>query len=315
MPVFLSKTAKPTFVITPKIYGFLPSATLILAFSSVVMFSATVPLTKYAIQDFSPEFIASFRIILAGVLALAVILTKQWRRPSAEEFKWLALSGLGVVLGFPFLLNMALSSLAAAEMGVMLAGLPLCTAVIASVLMNERHRLRFWLFSMLGALALACFFCKGIDGLTWSVPAVLLLISVIVSASFGYACGAKAAQTLGGWETICWTLLIYLPVSIVLFAYFSIRELEQISVNDYSPFLGSCAALIYLGAISQWFGFKFWYGAMAKFGAGKIAQLQLLMPFCTLFLAVIVLGEVVALDEIAFAMLISILVLLSIKSK
>lgn len=38
------------------------------------------------------------------------------------------------------------------------------------------------------------------------------------------------------------------------------------------PILG----LVYLAVISQWWGFRFWYQAMAEAGAGRISQIQLL---------------------------------------
>jgi hypothetical protein len=36
---------------------------------------------------------------------------------------------------------------------------------------------------------------------------------VVVAAAVGYAEGARLARTLGGWQVICWALVIGLPVA------------------------------------------------------------------------------------------------------
>lgn len=77
------------------------------------------------------------------------------------------------------------------------------------------------------------------------------------------------------------------------------------------PILG----LVYLAVISQWWGFRFWYQAMAEAGAGRISQIQLLQPFFTLVFAVVFLGEAFELSQAVFAGLIVPAVCLALRSK
>ena len=282
------------------------------ALIAVVVFSLTAPLTKVALTVFEAGFIAAARAFGAGCLALLVIRLHRWRKPTRHEATLLLAAGTGVVLGFPHLLNYALTHLSAAEMGVVLAALPLATSLFATLINQEKHGFQFWLFSLLGAFFLVLFMGDGLAQAHWSGSTALVIIGAVFFAGIGYAAGAKAAKTLGGWQTICWTLTLYLPISLALFGYYLHGEVTNtekwrslIAATSLQQWLWVGAALSYLILMSQWWGFKFWYQAMADFGAGKIAQVQLLQPFFTLLFAAVLLGEALTFELLLFSGLIA----------
>ena len=296
---------------------------------AVVLFAMTVPMTKLALPFFSPELIASSRAFIAGLLALIVINLNGWSLPDKKTLAWLALAGTGVVVGFPYLLSYSLVNLSAANMGVVLAGLPLMTSVFAVVIMKERNGLRFWISSGLGALLLLAYFLKGAlygDTSTgsagWDAQTLGILFLVLMFGGLGYSAGAKAAKTIGGWQTICWMLALYLPLSSISMGYYAgneafISAFTQ-AMNDPSQqhdLWVSIAGLLYLAVISQWWGFRFWYQAMAEAGAGRISQIQLLQPFLTLLFAVIFLGESFAFEQGLFALLIVLAICSALRAK
>ncbi|MBL4796898.1 MAG: DMT family transporter [Oleispira sp.] len=296
---------------------------------AVVLFAMTVPMTKLALPFFSPELIASSRAFIAGLLALIVINLNGWSLPDKKTLAWLALAGTGVVVGFPYLLSYSLVNLSAANMGVVLAGLPLMTSVFAVVIMKERNGLRFWISSGLGALLLLAYFLKGAlygDASTgsagWDAQTLGILFLVLMFGGLGYSAGAKAAKTIGGWQTICWMLVLYLPLSSISMGYYAgneafISAFTQ-AMNDPSQqhdLWVSIAGLLYLAVISQWWGFRFWYQAMAEAGAGRISQIQLLQPFLTLLFAVIFLGESFAFEQGLFALFIVLAICSALRAK
>lgn len=292
------------------------------ALLAVVLFSLTVPLTKVALSHFNPDFIAASRAFFAGCAALMVIRLKRWRLPTRNEAFWLAAAGSGVAIGFPQLLNWGLTTLSAAEMAVVLAGLPLSTALFATLLLKEKHAKSFWFFSLLGASILLGYFYEGLTQAQWRASTLAVLLAAVLFAGLGYSAGSKAAKTLGGWQTICWALVLYLPISVGLFSYSLALELNDtqkwsnILAAEHLPGLGvALLALAYLIFISQWWGFKFWYQAMADYGAGKIAQIQLMQPFFTFAFAALLLGEGLTLKHLLFAVLIGASVLATLKVK
>jgi drug/metabolite transporter (DMT)-like permease len=145
---------------------------------------------------------------------------------------------------------------------------------------------------------------------------------ILAFGGLGYSAGAKAAKSIGGWQTICWMLVLYLPLSAIAFGYHAGDEafITQFSGAMNNPaeqnsFWISMAGLLYLAVISQWWGFRFWYQAMAEAGAGRISQIQLLQPFLTLLFAVIFLGESFAFEQGLFALLIVLAICSALRAK
>jgi drug/metabolite transporter (DMT)-like permease len=289
---------------------------------AVILFAMTIPMTKLALPLFSPELIASCRAFFAGLLALLVINLNGWSLPNKKTIAWLLLAGSGVVVGFPYLLSYSLVNLSAANMGVVLAGLPLMTSVFAIVIMKERNGLRFWISSGFGAVLLLVYFLNGAASAGWDVQTLAILCLVLMFGGLGYSAGAKAARSIGGWQTICWMLVLYLPLSAISFGYYAGNETF---VTEFTQAMNSpeqqhelwlaIGGLLYLAVISQWWGFRFWYQAMAEAGAGRISQIQLLQPFLTLLFAVIFLGESFAFEQGLFALLIVLAICSALRSK
>jgi len=278
---------------------------------AVLMFSMTAPLTKLALHSFSPEVISASRGLIAGVFALWVVMAKGWSLPKLRDIGWLLLAGFGVVAAFPYLLSLSLGHVSAGSMGIVLAGLPLVTSALALLLMGERYRLGFWLFALLGAGVLVVYFQQqapavgvahpsGINGLG------LLACATLLAGGLGYTAGARVAKSIGGWAAICWMLVLYLPLSALAFgASLGVmlqqpEDVERLAETGVVQLL----ALLYLALVSQWYGFKYWYGAMAVAGAGPISQLQLLQPLFTLLFAALFVSEALSAQQCAYALLV-----------
>lgn len=278
---------------------------------AVLMFSMTAPLTKLALLSFSPELVTASRGLIAGVFALWVVMAKGWALPQWRDMGWLLLAGFGVVLAFPYLLALSLGQVSAGSMGIVLAGLPLVTSVLALLLMGERYRLGFWLFALLGAGVLVVYFQWGPLSTEGSAPLALQGLGLLAGATLlagglGYAAGARVAKSLGGWAAICWMLVLYLPISAVAFGTSLGAMLQQVADAERLAETGAAQllALLYLALVSQWYGFKYWYGAMAVAGAGPISQLQLLQPLFTLLFAALFLAEALTALQCAYALIV-----------
>ena len=282
------------------------------AFIAVVMFSLTVPFTEMALASFSPASIAFSRGGIAGVVSLMFVMYMTamgaWRLPVGREWLWLALGGICVCFVFPYTLSAAMQSWQAADMGVALAGIPLLTGIVASVLFAERHSRGFWISVMVGTLALMVF--SVIKAQTVDAPWQALV--AVLSAAVGYSFGGRVAKSFGGFQTICWMCLLYLPISSLGMGY-SIGQDARLNDGVWSS--NALYGLLYLAIVSQWLGFHFWYGAMAKIGVAKVGPVQLLQPFFTLLFAVALLGERLYGYQVLFAGVIALAVFSAMKSK
>jgi len=255
----------------------------------VVIFSGSLPATRLAVLDLPPVWLTVARASMAGVLALAVLLWCRQQRPARSQMASLAIVAVGVVLGFPLLTALALQHVPAAHSIVLVALLPLCTAVCGVWRGGERLRPAFWALSLLGAalvLGFALWAAWQQGGETSLVGDGLMLLAVAV-CGLGYAEGAKLSRSLGGWQVISWALVLSLPVMLPLTLWLWPADLSAVRFPAWW-------GLAYVALFSMWLGFVFWYRGLAQGGIAAVGQLQLLQPFLGLALAAWLLGEAVS---------------------
>ncbi len=188
-------------------------------------------------------------------------------------------------MGFPLFTALALQHITAAHSIVFIGLLPLATAAFGVIRGGERPAPLFWLFSILGSLAVIGF------ALTQCADASLagdaLMIAAILACGLGYAEGATLSCRLGGWQVISWALVLSLPLMIGLAA---LSRPETLAGLGTPAWLG----LGYVSVFSMLVGFVFWYRGLALGGTAGVGQLQLLQPFFGLILAGLLLGEPIA---------------------
>ena len=256
----------------------------------VIIFSGSLPATRVAVHGFTPLFLTSARAVIAGLIAATVLAGLRQTRPAGGDLLSLAIVALGVVIGFPLLTALALQQMTSAHSIVFIGLLPLATAIFGVLRGGERPKPAFWLFSLLGGGAVAGFALAGSRAASPSGD--LMMVAAIVVCGLGYAEGAALSRRLGGWQVICWALVLALPLMLALALVVRPTGLADVGA---SAWLG----LGYVSVFSMLIGFVFWYRGLALGGIAGVGQLQLLQPFFGLGLAALLLGEPVAWSMVA----------------
>lgn len=256
----------------------------------VIIFSGSLPATRVAVADFSPLFLTSARAVIAALLGAAFLFALRQPKPERRDILPLALVAIGVVVGFPLLTALALRHITAAHSIVFIGLLPLATAIFGVVRGGERPHAPFWVFSVIGAAAVAGFALYGSGGGT--LVGDLLMVAAILVCGLGYAEGATLSRRLGGWQVISWALLLSLPIM----AGIALLALPARWADIGAP---AWIGLAYVSVFSMLVGFIFWYRGLALGGIAGVGQLQLLQPFFGFVLAAILLGEPIAWTMIA----------------
>ena len=248
----------------------------------VLIFSASLPATRAAVQHFDPLFLTGARAAIAGLLGLCLLLAFQEKRPARADLVPLAIVAFGVVVGFPLLTALALQYVTSAHSIVFIGLLPLATATFAVLRGGERPHPAFWLFSVLGSALVAGFALT--QGVTASLTGDALMLAAILVCGLGYAEGAILSRSLGGWQVISWALVLSLPVMLPLAVILMPSSLAGIGAPAW-------IGLAYVSLFSMLIGFVFWYRGLAQGGIAAVGQLQLLQPFFGLALAATLLNE------------------------
>ncbi|WP_022727181.1 DMT family transporter [Fodinicurvata sediminis] len=271
------------------------SSGLLLGFLGVTGFSITLPATILALDSFDPYFIALGRAALAGFCAVLILVVTRSPIPRGRMWRDIAVASSGVVFGFPLLTSWAMQHVPANHGGVVLGLLPLATALAGVIINAERPSLRFWLFGLLGSATVIAFsLFQGAGGIH---IADLALLAAVAFAALGYAQGARLSQSMKAWQTICWALVIALPVTLpagfLLFPY-----------ETPIPTLPAFGGFLYVALISQFASFFAWYKGLAMGGVARVGQMLLLQPFLTFAAAYLLLGEQIDLMTVGFACLV-----------
>ena len=253
---------------------------LALATLGVAIFSFSLPATRLAVADLDPMFVSFGRATVAAVLAAIVLRALRAPRPHRSQWRSLAIVAFGVVAAFPLFTALALRHVDATHGAVVIALLPAWTAVFAVLRAGESPSAGFWLAAGFGLVAVLAFIASR--GLGAIELADLELLIATVFCSLAYAEGGALSRSLGGPQTICWALLLALPLSLPVTLAFA--PSGGVGTDAWLGFA-------YVSLFSMFLGFFAWYAGLSAGGVAKAGQTQLLQTPLTLALSALVLGE------------------------
>jgi drug/metabolite transporter (DMT)-like permease len=270
---------------------------LVLAAIGVLVFSFSLPMTKIAVRGLDPTFAAIGRAAVASILAAIALLIVRPPRPSRTQLRQLVFVIGGVIFGFPLLIAYALKRTDSLHGSVVNGLLPLATAGLAVIRAGERPSGAYWAWSAIGFGAVVAYVVHEGGG-TLHAADVLLILAVL-AAAIGYAEGALLSRQLGGWQVICWALVLGAPLTWAV----SIVAAGKSGLHATGP---QWAAFGYTAVFSMFLGFFAWYAGMARAGIAKASQIQLAQPALAMVWAWALLGE-----HLSWAAVVTIAVVLS----
>jgi drug/metabolite transporter (DMT)-like permease len=262
--------------------------------AGVVIFGLTLPATRLAVADIDPVTLALGRALIAAVPAAFILYIMREKLPPRSTWPGLGVVVLTLAFGFPYFSTGAMVYAPAAHGGVVLAVLPLATAMAGAALAGERPSAGFWFAGLAGSAATLVFAIS--DGLAVSASAGdWYLLATVACAAIGYAQSGVLARTLGGWQVIAWALAFAAPAVVVTLV------LVAPPVNMAAPWQ-AWGGFLYIALMSQFFGFFFWNRGLLLSGVARTGQLQLMMPFVTLAASALWLHEAVGWKHAGFAL-------------
>jgi len=254
---------------------------LLLGLLGVLAFSLTLPMTRLAVGELDAWFVAFGRMALAGLASAVWLWLARAPRPDRDDLPWLAGCVVGVVVGFPLCSSLAMRTLPASHGAVINGLLPFATALLAALWLGERHRARFWTCAAIGSAIVVAFALRhGIavgHGHLWMLAAVLI-------GAIGYVAGGRLSRTMGGVNTILWSLVLALPLTLPVAAWLALATPLQAGGAAWGAFA-------YITLISQIAGFFAWYNGLALGGIARVGQVQLMQAFFTIAAAAWLFGE------------------------
>ena len=283
----------------------------IYGFVGVLIFSITPVATKIALgpnnSQLSAEFITFGRSTLAGFLSLLYLLNSKKKIPQKKDLLNFSVIALCLTILFPLALSFGLIYSTSIHAGIILAFLPLATAIFASFYFKQKASKSFWLCAFFGSIIVVIYILLHNENsnTTFEISHYDILFCIaVIAAAVGYNFGAKLTKVIAAPEVISWALVLAMPFHFGLAIYY----FPKIEI-DIISWLG----FLYVAIFSQWIGFFAWYKGLDLGGAVRVSQIQLLMPFFTFAFSIYLLGETLDFLTIIFSIAIILLIYISRK--
>ncbi|MGH3378758.1 MAG: DMT family transporter [Actinoallomurus sp.] len=254
---------------------------LLLGGVGVVCFSGTAPATRVAAPVLGAATLTFSRIVIAAVLGAAtLLLTGRRSWPGRARVPRLLTMGLGLAVGYPLFLGLAVDQVPAYHGAVVIGLVPAATAALAAARGGERPAPRFWLACLLGFAAVLGFAIIQGGGALHAADG--WLAAAVLSCAVGYVEGARAAREIGAVPALCWAMILLAPAAVL--------ALVLLPVPHDVP-ASAWAGLGYAGTMSMFAGSVAWYHGLAAGGTSRIGQLNLAQPFLGILWSGVLLGE------------------------
>lgn len=256
------------------------------------IWGASYLLIKIGIRDLSPWMVAWARIALAALVLVPVAARARALRPAREAgLAWLFLLGAIQVAGPFVLISAAEEEIASGLAGILVAGAPLFTALLAIGLDHDERSQGLRLVGiLLGLLGVAVLLGVDIGG----SGAELLGAAAVLLAALGYAVGGFMVKGrlatvppigVAAWVMVTSTLML-LPLAVL-------------TAPSALPGAGPVAAVTALGVVGTGIAFAIFYDLMSSVGPARTFIVTYLAPGFAVVYGAVLLDEQVTAATIA----------------
>jgi drug/metabolite transporter (DMT)-like permease len=262
---------------------------ILVALAVMLVWGGTPVFSRIASTQIDPLMVGVLRTVLAGIVALPLVLVMRRPLPATARHRGLLVfSAFAAFIAFPLIYTVGQSYTSVLHGALILATLPVFTSLFGAVV--ERRRV-----TALWGLGIAVALLGEIIVIAWRVgdaaagtslvgDAIILASSVICAA--GYVAGAKLTQD--GYPSIATTLWGVALASIVLLPLLG----WSVATRGW-PQAGPAAwgSVLVLALVTSILGYIAWYWALGRGGISRIASVQFTQPLFGIVLAMVVLGE------------------------
>ncbi|WGD68770.2 DMT family transporter [Bacillus subtilis] len=265
-----------------------------LVFFVTAIWGLNLVIIKVLVEDLPPQTMTAFRIMMAGITALIIIvLGKSFRRLTKKEWIYTLLGMLFGVILHHSLIAVGLTMIDASNASLILALVPLTTAILAVLFLGEqltKLRVLGFILALTGV-----FFIQGrsFSNMQLSQGELILIIAMFVQAiSFIFV--KKATETLDSKQV---TTIMYLAGSIGLLIISFITEPGGVNEMTSAP-LFTYFLFIVSGLVATGIGYIVFNAAIQQIGAGETAIFNNFVPFFGLVFSAIFLNETITISQL-----------------
>ncbi len=251
--------------------------------ASLLLWASAFAGIRAALHAYSPGQLAVLRFIVASVTLAVYAGLAHFRRPEWRDVPGLALSGIIGITFYNLALNYGETRVSAGSASLLIASVPIWTALFAAVALHERISRRGWLGALISFAGVALIASGEGDGIRLSPQALIILAAAITSAIYMI----QQKQFLRRYSALEFT-----AYSIWLGTLFMLPFGGGLWHVFRSALVNVTLAAIYLGVFPGALAYVGWAYVLSHGPAGRTSTLLYIIPVLAIGIAWIWLGEV-----------------------
>lgn len=253
---------------------------------AVLIWSGNTVISKLAASVISPSTISFYRWLLALLILTPFLVAPTWRnRARIKPYLWklavLGMLGMAMYQGFSYI---AAQTTSATSMGIMLAIMPLISAVLSSLLAHEPLTRGCVLGGLISLCGVAFLLGRG-DPSTllnagFVIGDIIMLVAVAAYALYGVLL-RRWAIALSTWQSL------YIQAGfgmIFILPWFVLTPISPLTAQNIP-------LLLYASLLASLAAPYVWILAVAKNGPGRASLYINMVPVLVMVIAVVVMGE------------------------
>lgn len=272
------------------------------ALLAVLFWGVSFVATRAVVEQISPVTLIFARAALGSLLLIGILTARRrpWLPPRSAWLSLFLMGFIGVAL-HQLLQAYALQLTTAVNSGWLIGLTPIWSAIFAAIHLRERFPPRKLLGLTLGFAGAVLVVTRGrLGGDVLGLPATrgdLMILASTVNWAVYSVVGHPTLKRLG-------SLVATTCAMIVGWALLTGPFLYARAWDDFARLDGvGWAAVLFLGVCCSGLGYLWWYGALERIEASRVAALIYLEPLVTLLAAVVLLGETVTATTIVGGLL------------
>lgn len=274
------------------------------ALLAILFWGVSFVATKAVVREISPVTLIFTRAGLGTALLVAILAVRR-QRPLPPRDALLPLAAMGFVgVAFHQLLQAhALTLTSAVNTGWLIGLTPLWSALLSAFVLKERFGAAKIAGLLVGFAGAALVVTRGqLGAALLALPATrgdLLILASTVNWALYTVLGHPTIRRLGPTRATAGAMLLGW---LMLAPFFAARS----GWSDYARLTpAGWLAVLFLGVACSGLGYLFWYGALERVEASRVAALLYLEPLVTLAAAVALLGEPVRITTVVGGLMVA----------
>lgn len=250
---------------------------------TIILWGSAFPMIKIALNDFSAESLSAFRLILATIILLPLVIIKKLPTPELRDIPVIFILGFCGFVIYHTALNFGETLISAGISGILVSTTPIFSSALAYIFLKEHFSKWNWLSSLVAFIGISIISISKDDYTTINVLGVFIILLASFSESLYFTFQKKYIEKYGFIAFTLYTIMASSPFMLIF-----IPEI----INDiHGATFTSIVSVLYLAIFPTIIPYVLLAYIVKSVGVSDATMSLYLTPIVSLLLSYLLLDE------------------------